>query len=493
MSRQDFDLAIVGAGFSGSLLAMIARRLGISVILLERGRHPRFVIGESSTPLANLLLDQLSVEFDLPRVRPLCQWGTWQANYPQVACGLKRGFAFFHHQRDRRYYPEPDHHNQLLVGASPNEQVADTHWYRPDFDYFLVCEAQRMGVEYLDQVFLDKPEFRPGCVSLSGKRNGGLVSVSARFLVDASGARGYLWSQLKLPESSQPYLPPTQALFSHFRGVGRLQDLGMVPPQSEPPFPLDDAAVHHVFDGGWIWVLRFNNGLTSAGLAACDRLAQELRLAEGAQAWARLLQQFPTIQEQFKSAETTVRYLHFPKLAFRTEPMVGPGWAMLPSAASFIDPLLSTGFTLTLLGVLRLSRILQSRWGGPAVEPALSLYSSQCTAESLATERLIAALYASMSDFARFANVAFLYFAAVSFSEVTARKGDRDLSRSFLLCDESPFGLEVERLLGEVLSSGESNRRLADRALKKRVLELIRPYDRIGLCRAQRPNWFPVS
>jgi FADH2 O2-dependent halogenase len=51
----DVDLAVVGSGFSGSLLAMIARRLGLSVALLERGRHPRFAIGESSTPLANLL------------------------------------------------------------------------------------------------------------------------------------------------------------------------------------------------------------------------------------------------------------------------------------------------------------------------------------------------------------------------------------------------------------------------------------------------------
>jgi len=41
----DFDLAIVGSGFAGTLLAMIARRLGRSVLMIERGRHPRFAIG----------------------------------------------------------------------------------------------------------------------------------------------------------------------------------------------------------------------------------------------------------------------------------------------------------------------------------------------------------------------------------------------------------------------------------------------------------------
>ena len=49
-----FDLAILGSGFGGSLLAMAARRIGLSVLLLERGTHPRFAIGESTSPLCNL-------------------------------------------------------------------------------------------------------------------------------------------------------------------------------------------------------------------------------------------------------------------------------------------------------------------------------------------------------------------------------------------------------------------------------------------------------
>jgi choline dehydrogenase-like flavoprotein len=31
------DLAIVGAGFGGSLMAMVAHKLGLSVVLLEQG------------------------------------------------------------------------------------------------------------------------------------------------------------------------------------------------------------------------------------------------------------------------------------------------------------------------------------------------------------------------------------------------------------------------------------------------------------------------
>src|SRR5438445_839071 len=72
--RADFDIAVIGSGFGGSLLAMIARRLGRSVALLERDRHPRFAIGESSTPLANLILEELARRYDLPQVAPLAKW-----------------------------------------------------------------------------------------------------------------------------------------------------------------------------------------------------------------------------------------------------------------------------------------------------------------------------------------------------------------------------------------------------------------------------------
>ena len=56
MTQLDCDLAIIGSGFGGTLLSLIAQRLGFTVALLERGTHPRFAIGESSTPLADFKL-----------------------------------------------------------------------------------------------------------------------------------------------------------------------------------------------------------------------------------------------------------------------------------------------------------------------------------------------------------------------------------------------------------------------------------------------------
>src|SRR5882672_10378870 len=298
--KTDFDIAIVGSGFGGSLLAMIARRLGRSVALIERGRHPRFAIGESSTPLANLILEQLALRYDLPQVAPLAKWGTWQKTHPNIACGLKRGFTFYHHVAGQPWNNTPNHANELLVAASPRDEIADTHWYRPDFDHLLVRKAEELGVEFLDETSLSGARFSESGVELDAQRGGHSLTLRAKFVVDASGPRGFLHRALNLGETSFATLSPSQALYSHFEGVRRWDELHASPDQS--PYPADDAALHHVFDGGWIWVLRFNNGLTSAGVAATDTLANELRFDEGEPAWGRLLERLPSVREQFLGA-----------------------------------------------------------------------------------------------------------------------------------------------------------------------------------------------
>jgi FADH2 O2-dependent halogenase len=491
--KASFDIAIVGSGFAGSLLAMIARRLGRSVVLIEKGRHPRFVIGESSTPLANLLLEELAVQYDLPRLIPLTKWGTWQKSHPEIACGLKRGFTFYHHEFGRPFRPEPDRRNELLVAASPHDRIADTHWYRPDFDHFLMREAQETGADYLDETKLTEASRTPEGFRLAGERHGKAVSIQARFVIDASGPRGFLHHALGLGEATLERHPPTESLYSHFRGVNRFADGLPDPSQPDPPYPPDDAALHHLFDGGWIWVLRFNNGITSAGVAATTPLAKKLRLSEGAAAWRHLLGQLPSVAAQFSGAEAVIPFIHQPRLAFRSSAVAGERWALLPSAAGFIDPLLSTGFPLTLLGVKRLAALIEESWETETFAARLSGYERETSAESLAAERLIAALYSALNNFESFAPLSLLYFAAASFSETARRLGKPALAPSFLLHDHPEFGPRLRDCCDFAVHAAQRGWSGADRAgLRRRVFEALEPLDVAGLADVSRQNWFPA-
>lgn len=487
MTRLSADIAIIGSGFSGSILAMIARQLGRSVVLIERGVHPRFAIGESSTPLTNLLLEHLGGRYHLPELADLAKWGRWRATHPELAVGLKRGFSFFHHTAGRPFTPESNRGNELVVAASPNSRTADTHWYRPDFDRFLAERAALRGAVYIDSTQLTDAVPGPGGITLTGTRAGEPVEVTAALAVDASGAAGFLAKVFRQPTGHPDPMPRTTGIFAHFRDVGRWVETN--PSSLEAPVPVDDTALHHVFDDGWIWVLRFNNGITSAGAAlrqsACPR-------ADPAETWNQLLARFPSIADQFANARPVSEFVRLNPMGFRREAMAGRRWAVLPSAAGFLDPLLSTGFPLTLLGVQRLARALEdSSNAGPDPE-LLRAYSTRCRLEFDGTAELVSALYSAMDDFGMFATTSLLYFAAASFLETTWRLHPGRIGEAFLMLDQPRVGFSIRDCCRRVRELSRHSTEAERAAVRDAIQSAIRGIDVAGLGDPARNHWHDV-
>lgn len=459
-------------------MAMVLRRLGYSVALLEKGAHPRFAIGESSTPFANLLLERLAEDFDLPFLRALAEWGTWQDAHRELGCGLKRGFTFYS-QKLGQEVNFSDRAKQLLVAASPNDRVADTHWYRPDFDAFLVSQAREAGVDYREHTRLESCARSSDRWAITVVRQGTRQELRAGFVIDASGSAGCLAKQLSLPNVGFQHMPRTVGVFAHFRNVARLDEL--CPSLCDPnvPYPPDDAAVHHVFENGWAWVLRFNNGIVSAG-AALKNSVSEGQAAE--EIWNELSARYPTLGRQFVNAEPVTPMISASPLSFRRTQAAGAGWALLPSAAAFVDPLLSTGFALTLLGVRRLAELFRGS-AQPLVED-LERYSETTLGEADAVADLVGALYSKMNSFEEFSRLSLLYFAAMSFTETAWRLDKEKLATGFLLTNDRRFSSERQRLCsdarnGAAISEGS-------------IQNAIAPWDIAGLRNAQRQNWYPV-
>ncbi len=489
--KTDYDIAIIGAGFGGSLMAMIARRLGYSVLLIEGGKHPRFAIGESTSPLTNLVLEQIATRYDLPRLLPLCQWGTWQETYPHLAAGLKRGFTYYRQEAGKSYSDTSNREHQLLVAASPNDRLADTHWYRADVDAFLAGEATACGADYMDETRLTQANLLPdgAGMRLTGTRHHTPVSITARLVLDASGARGFLWKALGLGEDAFPNYPQTHTLFSHFTDVARTDTMPdyQNAPGETPPYPPDNAALHHVFDGGWMWVLRFNNGVTSAGCAVESWLAKELRLDEGNEkAWARFLARFPTVQEQFVHAKSVEPFRYGSRLSWRVASaadMTGPGWALLPSAGAFVDPLYSTGFPLMLLGIERLAEVLKNGLDAPNLEAQFDHYAHATLADAEHTARFIAGNYRAFGQFSSaFISLSQFYFAAASYSEMARRLEKPHLLRGYLAPDSLAF-------MEDITHAAEA----APHVFLADVCAAVNPVNIAGLCDPGKRNWYPVN
>jgi FADH2 O2-dependent halogenase len=438
------DVAILGAGFGGSIAALIAKQMGMNPVLIEKGSHPRFAIGESSTPQADIALQHIAEKYNLPRLKPLVTYGTWKETYPDLSCGPKRGFTYIHHGSAG---------GELLIAANASQYEADTHWYRADVDNFFVNEVKQAGIPYFDSTDVKLTSVN------SWKLSSENFSCTADFLIDATGGA----NPLGIPQDLSNIQTNSRVLFAHFTGVTPWGELHGKP---EHPYPCHDAALHHVFSGGWMYVLHFDNGITSAGFV----LDMEKRPCD---TWESLMNEFPLIREQFQHAERSTELVLTNRIQRCATSFVGENWAMLPNAAYCIDPLHSTGNAHTLCCV---DRLMQSFGNAQA----LRVYESTMREEIVLIDQLVRGSYACMHDFDSFANYVMLYFAGADFSERKRRSNQRT---GFLNSQDEKYKSTVALWYTRAVS-GQTIRNLAND---------LEPWNMVGLCDPTKQNMYDYA
>jgi FADH2 O2-dependent halogenase len=303
------------------------------------------------------------------------------------------------------------------VAASPTDAIADTHWLREDVDHHLALQAGAAGVEVLEEVDLNGLETVPGGGwRLTGKHRGRAVRFEADLLIDASGPGGFLARHLPIPRVEAA--PNTSLVFGHFEGMADFSEVAGGAALPAGPYPDEQAAVHHLLEEGWMYVLPFDHGTVSAGFViAEDRARKELASLSPDQAWERILGRYPTLRDQFAPAHPSRPIGKIPRLQHRLARASGDGWVVLPHGFCFLSPLFSTGIAWSLLAVERLARLLEM--GTPA--EGLDRYGDLLQQEADHVQKLVAGAYGTMGDFDRFAAGSLLYFAAASFAEASQR------------------------------------------------------------------------
>lgn len=501
---ESCEVAIVGSGFAGSLLARVLAVIGYDVALIERGTHPRFAIGESSTPLANLSLERIGTRYGLPDCYRLATHGRWLEHFPALRRGLKRGFTFYRHHPHEPFANRGLDSERLLVAASPEDRLADTHWFRADVDDHFVREAIRIGVHYRDRTTLSGATFQNDGVSLTGEREGQPFVLHARFVVDASGPGGFLAAHVPIASALDQTVTRSALLYSHFDSVGLMQE--HLPGLPAGPYPDDWAAVHHLIDEGWMYSLRFDHGVTSAGFLLTPTSLARLRTdaAHPEQLWRALLQRYPTLGALFSAAAPQFPLRFHALVQHRLVHAAGDRWALLPHTYAFVDPLFSTGIAWALLGVERLAMAFENARGidrRPSLE-MLARYDALLSAEADQIDLLIAGAYEAIADFGLFAAQAMLYFATVSFAETMQRIAPERASAwsGFLgVGDEVTGALPGESLrrLRAITASASrgkpSERETAVRDFEHWVAKAVAPRNVAGVADPGRRNLYPVD
>jgi FADH2 O2-dependent halogenase len=471
------------------LTALLAERIGLRPILIERGSHPRFAVGESATPQGNLVLGELARRYELPRLAPLCKYGSWRRSYPELVCGLKRGFSYFHHEEGRAFAPNPEHSNELVVSASPDDENSDTHWLRADFDAFLVDEVCAAGIPYFDRCepvkILNNDPWSLKCVQA-----GQDLQFRAPFVVDASG-EACIWGKLVgIANDVSRVHVHSRALYAHFTGVPAWGDLydALAGQSEDHPFPCHAAALHHIFDGGWMYVLRFDNDVTSAGFVLDTRRHPPRSDAAPEQEWAEHLYRFPSLAQQFAAATPITPIFRTARMQRLAQRAVGPGWAMLPAAACFLDPLHSSGNALTLVGIERLVDVMVRE--GNAREQGLASYERALFRDVAQLDKIIHGCYVGFRDFELMQSYAMLYFAGAHYSEMQRRRDPSQSGLGFLNSHDPHFRQLVDDAHEEVCRLAaipQLGRAEFDR-FESEIATAIAPYNLVGLCDPSRSN-----
>lgn len=494
MHRIDTQVAIIGSSFAGSLLALLLRRLGVDVALLDRDRHPRFAIGESSTPAADLILADLCERYDLSGLKPLAKYGTWRETHPELRCGLKRGFSYFHHRPGQPVQQDALHSTELLVTASAANDVGDTHWYRADVDAFFAAEARRIGVELLEGFEISDVERSDGW-TIRGTRDEETIEIRAPFVVDSSGSGAVLPKSLNLTERTESLETDSWCVFGHFAGVRRWSDVLCEGGGSAAthPFDCDAAALHHVLDGAWVWVLPFEGGITSVGLVLDSRRHQRDPSVSAEELWNACLARYPSLAAQFRDARLVA-----PFTALRSTGRLqrlwnfpaADDWTLLPGTAGFIDPFYSTGIAHSLVGVERVARAFETRTDREQFRQRLEQHRRSTVAELQLIDRLVADAYLTFGrNPTLLHDVSMLYFAAATTWERWRVEGTP--ATTFLLADDTDWLARVDRCLERLLEVEQGG--FSDASIEefgRFVAGEIAPYNTAGLCDPAARNMY---
>ncbi len=356
-----YDVAILGSGMIGSTLAAILAKNGVRTLLVEQGVHPRFAIGESTVPETTFLFRVLAARYGVPELK---NFGTYSLlrRHVGTTSGVKRNFSFVWHREGQRNVPTQS--CQMPTLGPP--MGPDMHLFRQDVDAYLLSVAASSGADVRQQT--DVTEIvTDGGVRL--KTRGG-QTFEADYVVDAGGINAPLAKTFGLREQPSTLHTQSRSMFTHMIGVTPFD--ACTAPQSEHglPSPLSQGTLHHIFEGGWLWVIPFDNHPASTNRLCSVGLTLDPRKHPPSDAppereFREFVARFPSIAVQFERAVAIRAWTRADRIQFSSTRAVGERFCLVPHAFGFVDPLFSTGITMSLHAVNMLAwRLIRAKSDG---------------------------------------------------------------------------------------------------------------------------------
>ncbi len=345
-----YDVVVIGGSVAGSAVATLLRRWRPEsrVLVIERRETFDRKVGEATVEVSGFFLHRVLGLYDHLSRRHL----------------PKHGLRFWFRDRAGQTLAGMSEVGPRFVPRLPSFQLD-----RSRLDEHVLALASTEGCEVLRPAKVERVECSWPKSRVTLRHDGERRTVTARWVIDASGRRCLLGRQLDLTRRTEEHT--TAAVWARWRGAADLDGPGVV--GSDPrAAELSDMAAsrrlatnHFCGYGWWCWAIPLADGETSVGLVYDRELFELDGDGDLEERYRRFVTQQPGLRELLAGAVIEEKDCRGAShLAYRSDRYADRGWALVGDAAAFIDPLYSPGLDFVAMSTWATARLIDDELSG---------------------------------------------------------------------------------------------------------------------------------
>ena len=324
----EYDVVVVGGALSGASTAILLLRElpSLRVLIIEKSNAFTRRVGEASVEISGYFLG---------RVLGLTQ-------YLNEAHLVKQGMRFWFANAGSRTLEDCSEIGGGYLARVPAYQVD-----RALLDEEVLSRALALGAKMLRPAVVLKVDLvAGGRQTIAVRYEGQVQSVSARWVIDASGVAALLARQHGWWRANDEH--PTTAVWARWRSVKDWDGYELAqkfPKWSQRCHGTRGTATNHLMGNGWwAWCIPLKGGDVSVGVVFDQRLAAFPGEGPLGERLKTFLLGHPAGRELLAEAEWVEGDVHWRKnLPYSSSVYAGDGFALVGDAAAFLDPFYSPG------------------------------------------------------------------------------------------------------------------------------------------------------
>lgn len=370
-----YDVVVIGGGPGGATVAALVAEAGRKVLLVERGRFPRFHIGESLMPETYWTFKRLGM---LPKMKASPFVRKYSVQFTNASGKDSAPF----------YFDEMNPHE-----CSQTWQVV-----RSRFDQMMLENAAEHGAEVWQDANVQDVIFEPAENDALPRATGVIVNrkgepsvrVNAKVVVDATGTSALLSKKLGIREPD-PKLRKA-SLFAHYKGARR------DPGKNEGA----TLVLSTVSQDGWFWYIPLPDDVVSIGVVGdVDRLITSRQSPE--QTLDEEIKNCRGLDGRMTNAQRVSPVHVLSDFSWRANRCAGEGWVLVGDAFGFLDPIYSSGVFLALKsGEMAADAIIEGLARGDLSGAQLGRWGQNLAEGMQAMRKLVYAFYTPGFSFGQF-------------------------------------------------------------------------------------------